>query len=179
MAALLLLSLLIPALVQGMGPLPTRTIGGDLYSATPAGWVLSHCVHEVPHGARTIRDANGALIVRHASLPQGKRLLPPCLARVDSSNPILRSRSDVEADEGLEQGQAAKEGLEASAAALPPDYDGWLQYTVANTTGGGYDGFDSVMSVPDTPAARPHILYLFPGLQNIDWIPKVDPEPVR
>ena len=29
----------------------------------------------------------------------------------------------------------------------------------------------------DAPEAEPQILYLFPGLQNIDWIPKVDPEP--
>jgi len=33
------------------------------------------------------------------------------------------------------------------------------------------------MSVPDVPKRKADILYLFPGLQNIDWIPKVDPEP--
>ena len=33
------------------------------------------------------------------------------------------------------------------------------------------------MTVPDVPAERPQVLYLFPGLQNINWIPKVDPEP--
>ena len=62
---------------------------------------------------------------------------------------------------------------------LPADYDGWLQYTVSNTTdmAKGYDGFYGEMSVPDLPKSRPQILYLFPGLQNIDWIPKVDPEP--
>lgn len=29
------------------------------------------------------------------------------------------------------------------------------------------------------PSQTPQILYLFTGLQNIDWIPKVDPEPTR
>lgn len=33
------------------------------------------------------------------------------------------------------------------------------------------------MSVPDVPKNRPQMLYFFPGLQNVDWIPKVDPEP--
>lgn len=28
-----------------------------------------------------------------------------------------------------------------------------------------------------SPASTPDILYIFTGLQNIDWIPKVDPEP--
>jgi len=33
------------------------------------------------------------------------------------------------------------------------------------------------MSVPDKPSHAADQLFLFPGLQNIDWIPKVDPEP--
>ena len=27
------------------------------------------------------------------------------------------------------------------------------------------------------PAALPQVLYLFPGLQDVDWVPVVDPEP--
>eukprot|EP00947_MAST-08B_sp_MAST-8B-sp1_P006592 g6592.t1 len=54
-------------------------------------------------------------------------------------------------------------------------------YTAVNVStagiSGGFDAFTNVMSVPDLPKRRPQILYLFPGLQNIDWIPKVDPEP--
>ena len=33
------------------------------------------------------------------------------------------------------------------------------------------------MSVPDIPKEAAQQLFFFPGLQNIDWIPKVDPEP--
>jgi len=64
---------------------------------------------------------------------------------------------------------------------LPPDYDGWLQYTAVNVSKlgltGGFDAFTNLMSVPDKPERAADQLFLFPGLQNIDWIPKVDPEP--
>jgi hypothetical protein len=55
---------------------------------------------------------------------------------------------------------------------LPFDYDGWLAYTVYNDTQ-GFDSFLGDFSVPDTPKDDPDILYIFTGLQNIDWIPKV------
>jgi len=62
--------------------------------------------------------------------------------------------------------------------------DGWLQYTAINITASGapdastgFDAFTNVMSVPDVPRRPAQVLYFFPGLQNIDWIPKVDPEP--
>lgn len=32
-------------------------------------------------------------------------------------------------------------------------------------------------SVPDNPKNDPDVLYIFTGLQNVDWIPKVDPIP--
>jgi len=59
---------------------------------------------------------------------------------------------------------------------LPADYDGWLQYTAYHDTE-GFDSFIGKFTVPDNPKRHPHILYLFTGLQNIDWIPKVDAEP--
>jgi hypothetical protein len=66
---------------------------------------------------------------------------------------------------------------------LPPNYDGWLQYTALNVSRlgleGGFDAFTNIMSVPDKPKRPADILYFFPGLQNIDWIPKVDPEPTK
>jgi len=33
--------------------------------------------------------------------------------------------------------------------------------------------------VPDTPSSTPDVLYVFTGLQNVDWIPKVDPIPPK
>ena len=66
----------------------------------------------------------------------------------------------------------------AMLGGLPADYDGWEQYTAYKTEDPkSFDVFTGYFSVPDVPAAVPQVLYLFTGLQNIDWIPKVDPEP--
>jgi hypothetical protein len=46
-----LLALLLSTTVTLAAALPTATINGDLYAATPSGYVLAHCVHEVPSGA--------------------------------------------------------------------------------------------------------------------------------
>ena len=131
------------------------------YEKIPFGLeVLSHCLHEVPsgshvetldNGGREVRDSEGLLLMR----------IPPCDTK-GGKYPILRK--SAQEDEGL-----------------PSDYDGWLQYTALNVSRlglqGGFDAFTNVMSVPDVPSEMPAVLYLFPGLQNIDWIPKVDPEP--
>ena len=39
--------------------LPRRMIDGDEYTATPNGYVLSHCVYEVPHEAQSVKDEVG------------------------------------------------------------------------------------------------------------------------
>mmetsp|Transcript_8858 Transcript_8858/g.19762 ORF Transcript_8858/g.19762 Transcript_8858/m.19762 type:complete len:299 (-) Transcript_8858:329-1225(-) len=124
------------------------------YSHTPFGPILSHCVHEVPSGAHVTQMADGQIRVL---APDGTlRMIPEC----DTQGGAWPMRQ-----------------------ALPPNYDGWLQYTELNASDlglkGGFDSFTSVMSVPDTPKQEAQILYFFPGLQNIDWIPKVDPEPTR
>ncbi|KAA0157254.1 hypothetical protein FNF27_04979 [Cafeteria roenbergensis] len=60
---------------------------------------------------------------------------------------------------------------------LPADYDGWLAYTATKATGPAYDSFLGSFSTPDAPKEVPQVLYLFTGLQNINWIPKADPDP--
>ncbi len=137
------------------------------YSPTPFGLVLAHCVHEVPSGALVDALPDGTRVV---SAPDGTHtVLQPC----DTNGgewPIWRAS---------EEGKGGRESAEPNP--LPPDYDGWLQYTALNVSElgltGGFDSFTSVMSVPDAPARRAHILYFFPGLQNRDWIPKIDPLP--
>lgn len=60
---------------------------------------------------------------------------------------------------------------------LPADYNGWLQYTAFNLSAtASFDSFLGRFSVPAAPVHPPQILYVFTGLQNKDWIPKVDPE---
>ena len=36
--------------------LPRVVINSDEYTATPNGYILSHCVYEVPHNAESKRD---------------------------------------------------------------------------------------------------------------------------
>jgi len=56
------------------------------------------------------------------------------------------------------------------------DYDGWLAYTTFHYPD-GLDAFFGYFTVPTDPSNTPEVLYLFTGLQNVDWIPIVDPEP--
>jgi hypothetical protein len=127
------------------------------YTRTPFGHVLSHCVHEVPSGSNVFEiEGGGGTVVQPPYEPS--YVIPKCIGAAGS--PVLRR---------------------AGNSSLPPNYDGWLQYTVLNVDWVGanqsFDAFTSVMSVPDMPKQQPDMLYFFPGLQNQDWIPKVDPEP--
>jgi len=59
---------------------------------------------------------------------------------------------------------------------LPQEYDGWLAYTTYHNPV-GFKSFLGYFSVPNEPQSDPEVLYLFTGLQNVDWIPIVDPQP--
>jgi len=59
---------------------------------------------------------------------------------------------------------------------MPQGYDGWLAYTTFHDPV-GFNNFLGYFSVPNAPQNDPEVLYLFTGLQNVDWIPLVDPEP--
>jgi len=56
------------------------------------------------------------------------------------------------------------------------EYDGWLAYTSWNYPS-NIGKFLGYFSVPNSPQNSPEVLYLFTGLQNVDWIPVVDPYP--
>lgn len=133
------------------------------YTPTPFGHVLSHCVHSVPNGAvsRELDDGSTEVLAPDGTI----KLIPKCDTR-GGVDPVLF--------------RAQQPGA-GRVKDLPPNYDGWLQYTALNTSRlglkGGFDAFTNVMSVPDKPSRPAQILYFFPGLQDMDWIPKVDPEP--
>ena len=133
-----------------------------LYSQTPAGEVLSHCMHEVPSGSTVTELSDGTTLVES---PDGSSFLVPVCDTRNGTLQVLRHRGDGTANP---QNVAS---VSSQPNPLPPGYDGWLQYT-AYKDEGGFDSFVGEMSVPDIPKAEPQLLYLFPGLQNIDWIPK-------
>ena len=128
------------------------------YTLTPFGRMLSHCVHEIPEESHLINNDDGTTTVMSSD---GVNITLPACDTQNGKYPLMLRNSPIKG--------------------LPPNYDGWLQYTAVNTSKlglqGGFDAFTNVMSVPDAPKEPADILYLFPGLQNMDWIPKADPEP--
>jgi len=115
---------------------------------TPIGRLPPRCVHKVRSGSELEETDNGVVIVKHPS--HDPYTLPHC--SVGSS--IIR---------------ADKEGR-------PFEYDGWLAYTTYQYAT-GIKSFLGYFSVPNAPQSTPEVLYIFTGLQNVDWIPIVDPEP--
>ena len=118
----------------------------------PGGYLPSECVHGVPSGSTVERLHDGTVKVHTEGLPS--KTLPKC------SQSLISSRK----------------GHGRKLLQFPPSYDGWTAYTAFQVEG-TFDSFLGDFSVPDMPAQMPEILYLFTGLQNIDWVPLVDPEP--
>ncbi len=136
---------------------------------SPSGYVPRECYHEVPHGTAVERDeASGEHV---AVLPSGeRRAIPRC-----SADSWARARRA----ETQRRGGALRAGRSLQ---LPADYKGWTEYAAAQFPSAnaslGWSAFTSIFTTPDAiPAAQPDVLYLFPALQNINWIPLVDPEP--
>lgn len=66
--------------------------------------------------------------------------------------------------------------LRPSSMVTPPLLVQYANVTAPNMAA-GFDAFTGLFSTPSLPSSQPDVLYLFPGLQNIDWIPIVDPLP--
>jgi len=126
---------------------------------TPIGLVPAFCYHEVPNDAEIV-DHGAEIVISHPEIGN----------QVISKMAVSRCRQAI--------ATLARSHLEKRAGALfPPSYDGWLAYTTFQYTA-GIGNFIANFSVPTTsPAQVPEELYIFPGLQNVDWIPKVDPLP--
>ncbi len=129
---------------------------GAFYTQTPAGFVLSECVHaDLPSGSVIEPQADGSYHVRDR-LSNLQRVVPPCPW---SSERPARVVVDF-----------------SSQASLPPYYDGWQTFTQFEHQP-SISSFLGSFSVPDVPENTPMVDFLFTGLQNIPWIPLVDPEP--
>lgn len=122
---------------------------GAPLTTTPFGDLPAECVHSVPSGTHLERQLDGRVLAMHPTFTQ-PRVLPRC------------KRAPVRAARGF-----------------PSDYNGWLAYTAYQTQAplATFDAFLGNFSVPNEPARKPRVLYIFTGLQNINWVPKVDPNP--
>jgi hypothetical protein len=117
---------------------------------TPGGLLPPECVHSLPHNSRISRCPHTGNVLVHDENHNLIRQIPRC------SVPTPRLSSFSLDDP------------------FPSDYRGWLSYLAYNVSS-HFDTFLSDFSVPDTPQTIPTMLYLFPGLQNFDWVPLVDP----
>ena len=134
-----------------------------------------HCINEVPSDSHIHEQPDGTTHILHPSLPNGLRVIPECDTRNGTWAVLVPRAHAVDAKAAARVGGPATSG-DAGRLQLPPDYNGWLQYT-AYEDAKGFDAFLGYFSVPDVPKKVPQVLYLFTGLQNINWIPKVDPMP--
>eukprot|EP01116_Phalansterium_solitarium_P011016 TRINITY_DN26629_c0_g1_i1.p1 TRINITY_DN26629_c0_g1~~TRINITY_DN26629_c0_g1_i1.p1 ORF type:complete len:301 (-),score=39.08 TRINITY_DN26629_c0_g1_i1:160-1062(-) len=116
---------------------------------TPVGRRPASCVHRVPSGSYVEETDTGAIIRD----PEGN-----VFKTVSGCHPT------------------SSEKLAAKTAAQLGAYDGWLAFTSWEAPT-DIDTFLGYFSVPKEPAQDPEVLYLFTGLQNVDWIPIVDPDP--
>jgi hypothetical protein len=117
---------------------------------TPIGAMHEECVHSVPSGTSVRAHPKGGHVATHAG---SSWTIPTC-----------------------PHASAFAQEEKAVADPFPSDYDGWLAYTTAKSPV-PFTSFNGTFSVPNSPASVPDMLFSFTGLQNIDWIPKVDPEP--
>lgn len=149
---LLLLSLLTLSLCAPLFDL-------SYYRATPSGYILAHCVHKVASGTHLEQDTVSGEMT--AQLNGNSHVISKCDNYLHGSYmPTFLSKQDA-----------------SDLPPLPADYNGWLQYTEFNLTAAEtFDSFLGKFSVPNAPARVPVQLFIFTGLQNVDWIPKVDPE---
>jgi hypothetical protein len=122
------------------------------YVPSPAGWVEDRCLHRVlKHGDNIVETEDGMVTITNSLEPQRRLSLKPSGCRVFATR-----RPANETNVG--------------------DYDGWLAYTTFQNSQ-TLDSFLGYFSVPDAPSQDPEVLYLFTGLQNVDWIPIIDPTP--
>jgi len=121
------------------------------YRRTPYGWMHPDCVHVVPSGSHLEELSTGRLEVHY---PNGMRTeLPTCKFPY------------VIGDKGERPSP-----LPATAPA-PNVGHGWQAYTTFQYPK-GMNTFLGTFSIPNKPAQEPDILYIFTGLQNINWIPE-------
>jgi hypothetical protein len=123
---------------------------------TPVGLVHPRCMAQMNHGDHIIEGS--AEMPTHIVSADGEiRFLPQCAKKypkeVSQRLPLAFSRS-------------GSNSMEA---------DGWQAFTSFQNPGNkSFEVFTSNMSVPSTPehVGFSSVLFLFPGLQNYNWIPE-------
>ncbi|KAJ3425366.1 hypothetical protein M0812_27804 [Anaeramoeba flamelloides] len=122
------------------------------YLPTPGGvYVHKDCVHNVPSGSKIETKDSGITFV---TLPKDNKVIQ--IPKCEHPTRKVQKQSPLNNVGGY--------------------WYGWqLWTTFKNPSGETFDAFTGTMSVPQNPASFwGGIVYLFPGLQNYDWIPTED-----
>jgi len=120
---------------------------------TPIGPLPANCVHEVGNDDFVYEDNKGLLHIKDIKTNIIKKTIPPCNISNYISAYLTRRMA-------------------------PQEYDGWLAFASWQyPSNGTITNFLGNFTVPVAPVDVPEVLYLFTGLQNVNWIPIVDPEP--
>jgi hypothetical protein len=123
----------------------------DQFVSTPFGWYHKACVHEVEHESRIINEPESFFI----------------------SNPGNYGGTEVYRCLYKHSGEAIRQRMMQLQEYYPSaqfDGSGWQDYTKMDS-GDSTDGFYGNWNVPASPSSGGPILYMFTGLQNIDWVP--------
>jgi len=126
------------------------------YVRTPYGWMHPDCIHHVPSGSHLEEMEDKRVHVRY---PDGVQTeLPTCKYpyrigdKGEVPSPFARSTPGPNVEHG------------------------WQAYTTFQYPK-GMKTFIGTFSIPNKPAQEPGILYIFTGLQNINWIPEPNNPP--
>ncbi|KNC46009.1 uncharacterized protein AMSG_00127 [Thecamonas trahens ATCC 50062] len=138
-------------------------VNGELYAPTPQGYMLARCIREVASGTHVTEDGRGRMVL---TAKDGSVEVMEC--NTDGGRiPMLLSKSQM---------AAARAGNKRDSDGFG-GYDGWQAFTSYEYEA-GLDVFVGDISTPNgKPKREPEVLFIFTGLQNVNWIPKVDPEP--
>eukprot|EP01094_Clydonella_sp_ATCC50884_P009930 TRINITY_DN1946_c0_g1_i1.p1 TRINITY_DN1946_c0_g1~~TRINITY_DN1946_c0_g1_i1.p1 ORF type:complete len:328 (+),score=73.22 TRINITY_DN1946_c0_g1_i1:59-1042(+) len=124
---------------------------------TPFGMLPKECVHDLDSASHLSHAPDGTTFVQE--LGGGRHRTPAC-------------PYDLSRYVNTREPNSAPSSRPARA---PEVSHGWQAYTAWDYTGtGGISSFVGNFSVPDLPPqpTRDQILYIFTGLQNINWIPE-------
>jgi len=150
-----ILSIIFISWVAGISVGFRKTSLQEGFVYTPVGPLPADCVYEVDNGAHVFEGPDGLLRVKDP-ITDIIKIIPPCKKDIRKYIAAYLTKRMA-----------------------PEVYDGWLAFTSwqCPAASGTFDSFLGYFTVPVAPQNPPEVLYLFTGLQNVNWIPIVDPEP--
>jgi len=120
------------------------------YVRTPFGWINPDCIHRIPDGSALETDIRNRTSVTY---PDGvTKVFPTCKYPY-----VIGQKTHPD-------------------AATPLVGHGWQAYTTYHYPK-GIGQFLGSFNVPSNPPQEPGIIYIFTGLQNINWIPEPNNPP--